>query len=302
MTFSIPRSPANLERGNFMVSLYLVDSRGKDALDSKALAFAKEHVDFGNSRVLFTSRRPALVPYVDPVVSLTSRVLFMAYHLFSSKSQRHQLTINLAEHVAFPKESVLPASAYIEVEAGQDIQIYSTELVMTAQLRGLRYLMVHYRLLTYIVFTMMFWFCEVLFMSAAWTVWSSATTAGDDQGRLAIKSRRTERLKGDTESDDDDHDNDDSDDEDEDGGEHASTKRLTSRASRQTKAEPGIKDEDHDERLLADIPTAGAEADDELEYGDEDEGVKGYGGTSGVATSYSKEGRESMRWRAPRSP
>ena len=279
-----------------MVSLYLVDSKGKDTMDSKALVFAKEHVDFGNTKVLFMSRRPALMPYVDPVVSLTSRVLFMAYHLFSSQSQKHQLTIGLAERVAFPKESVLPASAYVEVEAGQDIQIYSTELIMTAQLRGLRWLMVHYRLLTYVVFTMLFWFFEVLFMSAAWTLYSSSVSSGDSQGWMVPKGRRRGGTAGDTEDDDDS--NDDEDDDHYEGDTHSQQPRPGS--SRHAKTEYGIKDE-RGERLLADIPAAGAEADDEFDYGDEDEVTKEEGQPSGMATSYREEGQGSIRRRASRN-
>jgi hypothetical protein len=279
-----------------MVSLYLVDSKGKDTLDSKALVFAKEHVDFGNSKILFMSRRPALMPYVDPVVAFTSRVLFMAYHLFSSQSQKHQLTIDLAERVAFPKDSLLPASAFVEVEAGQDIQIYSTELTMTAKLHGLRWLMVHYRLLTYVVFTMLFWSFEVLFMSAAWTLYSSSVSSKDGQGRMVTRGRRRGGTAGDTEEDDDSHD--DEDDDLEEGDAPSQQPRLGS--SRHAKAEYGIKDE-QGERLLADIPAAGAEADDEFDYGDEDEGTKEEGQPSGMATSYREEGQESIRRRASRN-
>ena len=162
VTFTMPRSPANLDRGNFMVSLHLIDSRDQNTVGARADEFARSHVGFGVNKVLFSSRRPALVPYADPLVSLTSRILFIGYHLLSSNSQRHTMTVKLAERVSFAKDSLKPAAAYIEVEAGQDIQIYNTQLTLTAQLRGLRYLMVHYRLLTYIVFTLLFWFFEVL--------------------------------------------------------------------------------------------------------------------------------------------
>ncbi|KAJ3493466.1 hypothetical protein NLG97_g4714 [Lecanicillium saksenae] len=288
VTFTMPRSPANLDRGNFMVSLNLIDSRDQNTIAARADEFARSHVGFGVNKVLFSSRRSALVPYVDPLVSRTSRVLFMAYHLLSSNSQRHTLTVKLAERVSFDKDSLKPAAAYIEVEAGQDIQIYSTQLTLTAQLRGLRYLMVHYRLLTYIVFTLLFWFFEVLFMSAAWSIWSSYTSIPADGGKLRIKGS----ADGNATDSGDDLDYDDGGEDDEDGDEAAPSRAI--KLSSSWKREYGIKGEDTPERALADIPAAGTEADDE---DDSEEDHRKLQAASGKGTSYSKEGAESVRRR-----
>lgn len=291
VTFTMPRSPANLDRGNFMVSLHLIDSRDQNTVGARADEFARSHVGFGVNKVLFSSRRPALVPYADPLVSLTSRILFMGYHLLSSNSQRHTMTVKLAERVSFAKESLKPAAAYIEVEAGQDIQIYNTQLTLTAQLRGLRYLMVHYRLLTYIVFTLLFWFFEVLFMSAAWSAWSSYTSMPADGGKLRIKGS----AHGDATDSGDDLDHDDRGEDDEDGDEVVRSRGFKYGSSKFSKRELGIKGEETPERSLADIPIAGAEADDE---DDSEEEERKYQATSGKGTSYRKEGTESVRRRA----
>lgn len=274
-----------------MVSLHLIDSRDQNTVAARADEFARSHVGFGVNKVLFSSRRSALVPYADPLVSLTSRVLFMGYHLFSSNSQRHTMTVRLAERVSFAKESLKPAAAYIEVEAGQDIQIYDTTLTLTAQLRGLRYLMVHYRLLTYAVFTLLFWFFEVLFMSAAWSAWSSYTTMPADGGKLRIKGS----AHGDATDSGDDLDHDYRGEVDEDGDEVARSRSVKYGSSTFSKRELGIKGEETPERSLADIPVAGAEADDEDDSEAED---RKYQATSGKGTSYRKEGTESVRRRA----
>ncbi|OAA79345.1 SH3 domain protein [Akanthomyces lecanii RCEF 1005] len=291
VTFTMPRSPANLDRGNFMVSLHLIDSRDQNTVGARADEFARSHVGFGVNKVLFSSRRPALVPYADPLVSLTSRILFIGYHLLSSNSQRHTMTVKLAERVSFAKDSLKPAAAYIEVEAGQDIQIYNTQLTLTAQLRGLRYLMVHYRLLTYIVFTLLFWFFEVLFMSAAWSAWSSYTSMPVDGGKLRIKGS----AHGDATDSGDDLDHDDRGEDDEDGDEVVRSRGVKYGSSKFSKRELGIKGEETPERSLADIPVAGAEADDE---DDSEEEERKYQATSGKGTSYRKEGTESVRRRA----
>ncbi|KAM3515147.1 hypothetical protein MY11210_001265 [Beauveria gryllotalpidicola] len=291
VTFTMPRSPANLDRGNFMVSLHLIDSGDQNTVGARADEFARSHIGFGVSKVLFSSRRPVLMPYVDPLVSLTSRVLLMAYHLLSSNSQRHTLTVKLAERVSFGKDSLKPAAAYIEVEAGQDIQIYSTQLTLTAQLRGLRYLMVHYRVLTYIVFTLLFWFFEILFMSAAWSAWSSYTSLPAGGGKLRIR----ESAPGDATDSGNDLEHDDSGDENDDGDESGPRGVSKHDSPSFLKRESGTKAEETFERSLADIPFAGAEADDEDESEEEDRKRQI---VSGKGTSYSKEGAETVRARA----
>ncbi|OAA70518.1 SH3 domain protein [Cordyceps fumosorosea ARSEF 2679] len=292
VTFMMPRSPANLDRGNFMVSLHLIDSRDQTPIAARADEFARGHAGFGVSKVLFSSRRSALVPYEDPLVSLTSRVLLMGYLLLSSNSQRHELTVKLAERVSFEKDSLRPAAAYVEVEAGQDIQIYSTHLTLTAQLRGLRYLMVHYRLLTYVVLTLLFWFFEVLFMSAAWSAWSSYVSMPVDGGKLQ------RGVSGDRDAATDSGDDLEleggrgrADDEDE-AGPSRSVKRDSSSSF---KREPGFKGEETPERSLADIPLVGAEADDEDDTEEEDRKCQA---VSGQGTSYRKEGSDTVRRRA----
>ncbi|RSL94401.1 hypothetical protein CEP52_012680 [Fusarium oligoseptatum] len=156
LSLTMPRSNPNVERGNFMISLHMLDSKADFELQAKAGQHAAEHGGFGTTNVLFSSRRPALFPFVDPFVSLASRVLFLAYHLFAPGSSSSTMMIPLAERVWFSKGSMIPKSAYIEVEAGQTIQIYHAALQLTAQLRGLRWLMVHYRISTFVAFTFLF--------------------------------------------------------------------------------------------------------------------------------------------------
>lgn len=251
---------------------------------------------FGVNKVLFSSRRPALVPYVDPVVSLTSRILFMAYHVLSSNSQRHTMTLRLAERVSFDRDSMKPAAAYIEVEAGQDIQIYNTQLTFTAQLRGLRWLMVNHRLLTYTVFTLLFWFFEVLFMSAAWSVWSSYTSMPVNPGKRRIKGSAE---ADETDSGDDlDHDNESGnydDDDDDDGDETRPERHQRHGRSGLIKREAVPKVEETPERSLADIPAAEIEADDEDNFEEQDRRRQA---VSGKGSSYSKEGTENVRRRS----
>jgi seipin len=117
-----------------MVSLYLLGSENGYALAEDARKFANREPSFKQDDVLFHSRRPALLPYIDPVVSLASRILFLLYHLIFPTTQTCVMKIPVAERVVFPTDSSIPLSAYVEIEAGQGIQIYSASLTMTAQL------------------------------------------------------------------------------------------------------------------------------------------------------------------------
>ncbi|PHH89697.1 hypothetical protein CDD83_5478 [Cordyceps sp. RAO-2017] len=287
VVLSIPRSPANVARGNFMVSLHLLGAEASAKLEADARAFSHMHDSFGSHPVIFSSRRSALVPYIDPMVSVAKRLILLLFHIIIPSSQTCTLKIDLAERLAFPKDSLLPASAYIEVEAGQEIQIYSAALTMTAQLSGLRWLMFYYRLPTYLAFTFVFWLCELLFMSLAWAAWAAVVTtdsAPSRKGRDAFDDKHI----------DDDKNQDDSSD--------YPHNFPTYGRQRPLKHEPGVKEEDNEEgkEYIYDIPVAGAEADDEDEP-DVDEGSSGRRRhDSGLGTSYSEKGSGSMRRRTSR--
>ncbi|KAJ4234411.1 hypothetical protein NW759_001403 [Fusarium solani] len=283
LSLTMPRSNPNVERGNFMISLHMLDSKADFELQAKAGQHAAEHGDFGTTNVLFSSRRPALFPYVDPFVSLASRVLFLAYHLFAPGSSSSTMMIPLAERVWFSKGSMVPKSAYIEVEAGQTIQIYHAALQLTAQLHGLRWLMVHYRISTFVAFTFLFWICEIMFMAVAWGLWTLAAGSTPEEADGKAWPQGVE--------------------EDEEETDHPDT-FPTYGKQRPLKYEPDVKHELDPEQPLSEIPRAGADADDEDEGSfeeeeEEEEDVQHK--DSGIGTSYSEEGSSSIRRRASRS-
>ncbi|KAI6783479.1 uncharacterized protein J7T54_005508 [Emericellopsis cladophorae] len=285
LTLSMPRSSPNTERGNFMVSLHLLDNDVSPLLHEAARSFADEHETFEPLKILHSSRRPTLVPYVDPIVSTGSRVLFFMWHLLVPSSSLLEIVVPLAERVAFSKRLGLPLSAYVEVEAGQTLQTYSVSLTLTAQLRGLRWLMHQYRLPMYIMLTVTFWAAEIFFMTIAWGFMSSALgvrSKDEDYKPLAHGEKATALEK--TEVDGRDSLSD-----------HAHTFPTYGR-QRPLKYEPEVKAEDPYEQPLSEVPAGGAEADDE---DDEDDDRRSFV-DSGVGTSFSEAGSTSMRRRASR--
>ncbi|KAF7538644.1 hypothetical protein G7Z17_g12597 [Cylindrodendrum hubeiense] len=293
LTLSMPRSSPNIDRGNFMISLHLLDATADGRLDTSAQLHAAEHAGFGETEILFSSRRSALLPYVDPVVSLATRVLFLFYHIFAPGSSTSEMVIPLAERVWFPKGSKIPGSAYVEVEAGQAIQVYHAALRLTAQLRGLRWLMVHYRISTYLAFTFLFWVCELVFMGIAWGVWS--VTTGSPPGDAGVKTQRLEGAWQQAVKAEEEEDGREAEDED------RPTTFPTYGRQPPLKYEPEVKQEGIEEQLLSELPRGGAEADDEDEEEEEDEDDDGRRGDSGLGTSYSEEGSGRIRRRASRN-
>ncbi|KAK4158383.1 putative adipose-regulatory protein-domain-containing protein [Chaetomidium leptoderma] len=212
VSLTLPRSPANLDRGNFMIALHLLapvplsssssssttktktnpplpylppartPAPDDDANDASTLidtllqptrinlpAYLTAHT------ILYTSTRPALIPYADPIASLASRVLFLFYHmLFPRTTTTVHLTVPMVEALAFQQRArsssssggrdafvvvapLLPGSLLLEVQAGQGIQVYQASVTVVARLRGLRGFMYRWRATAFVLFTAGFW-------------------------------------------------------------------------------------------------------------------------------------------------
>ncbi|RBA19576.1 hypothetical protein FPRO05_09679 [Fusarium proliferatum] len=242
LILAMPRSNPNVERGNFMITLHMVDSQADAGLHAAAERHASLHQGLEGANVLFTSRRPALFPYVDP---------------FKHELNRHP---------------VGRASLVLK-------SLGSPEVSLTAQLRGLRWMMVHYRISTFIALTLVFWAFEVIFMGFAWGLWSM--TSGSPPGDADDKTRRLEAEGYEYEDEDTDR---------------AETFPTYGR-QQPLKYEPDIKPEADPEQPLSEIPRAGADADDEDEgsFDDDDDDVQHK--DSGIGTSYSEEGISNIRRR-----
>jgi seipin len=183
VTLNLPRSPINIDMGNFMVAIYLLD-RG---IHASSTNFKVEyHTGFDDKSVLVSSRRATIVPYKDPFISLASRMLFLFYYLFSQDSQVCTLKVPMVEDIKFTSGPLIPKSVYLELQAGQTIQIYDVSITATANLRGLRWLMYHYRLLATITLAMLFWTSEVFFMGFAWLAWTKLAQVGAGSSLMGV--------------------------------------------------------------------------------------------------------------------
>jgi len=160
-----------------MVGLYLMDRMPAYAFESGPYLISNDQACKDQDGIMFASRRPALVPYEDPLVSLASRIFFLPYSMLRRGVQPRVLTVPMAEEVLFERPTRFPAAIYLELEAGQKIQIYEAKVTLTAKLGGLRYVLHHYRLPAFITLVAAFWSLELIVTSSALFLLTAITGA-----------------------------------------------------------------------------------------------------------------------------
>ncbi|RYP54691.1 hypothetical protein DL769_010312 [Monosporascus sp. CRB-8-3] len=244
----LPRSPPNVERGNFMVAMFAMKSRP----ENPALAFTVPSDPYAHvtpDNVVFSSRRPAILPYQDPAVAKTSRFLFLPYHIFSPAAETSRLVVPMGELVEF--KQALPLSILLDVQAGQTLQVYSASITLVARLSGVRWAMYNHRILSFVVCTTAFWLAEMLSMGAAWLL-VAYCVSGRQNGNAANRQRLAGKARA--------------------GLSGMSREGVADKPSYEVKQgdddDVKIKEESTEQETLVDQPQHGGDADDE-EDGDE---------------------------------
>ncbi|KAK4242772.1 hypothetical protein C8A03DRAFT_29001 [Achaetomium macrosporum] len=347
VSLTLPRSPTNIERGNFMVALHLLapDSTGAKppTLPYVPPARAKPHKNddyfseeeqpdpdlslrptrlnlptyLAAHTILHTVTRPALVPYVDPMASLAQRLLFLAYHmLFPRRATTVHLAIPMVEALALPSPTtrrgggslssrlLAPGSLLLEVQAGQEIQLYEASVTFAAQLRGLRRFMYRWKVTAFVVITGMLWIGELVFMGMVLLCLRACFGGGGVAGGAKVGgSGGREAIDGSDGSDMSGESGSESSDDGDDG--RCRRRRTVASKGAWTRKGKGVKkEEDGVETPLSRIPQyeggQRAETGDEVEDGaamsqgkakgrEEEVGQRGKLGLDdlGIGTSYS---------------
>jgi hypothetical protein len=132
--------------------------------------------------------RTTVMPYKDPLVSLTSRVFFMAYYILFPYAEKTTLDVTMKEGAVFLASGVA-SSLLLEIKAGSTLQTYSAQVLFVARLRGLRWLMYNHRIFSFFFFTTVFWVTEVFTLLFAYGALSVYAITGTE---LAIKDIKKE--------------------------------------------------------------------------------------------------------------
>lgn len=204
LILDMPRTPTNLDAGNFMLDLSLLGTgiNAKNVPDPLASWLANITVD----NVLHHSRRPAILPYASPIVSLSHTFLHLPWHLLNFRDlDSSHLVVPMFELLSFPRGlRNIPSHARLELQSTSLLQVYSAKLVFRAKFQGLRYLIYNYRVTAFVLFTTLFYTVSITTMALAWALISSAL-AKDQEDRWRPKQIKQEgedkQAKTDQESD-----------------------------------------------------------------------------------------------------
>lgn len=190
----------------------------------------------------------------------------------------------MAESTAFPRgRKNIPAFAMLEIQAGQEVQVYDVKIAFKARFGGLRWVMYNHRIISFVVFTSAFWISEVLFAAIGWlavrTIFGTTTEVKGEETDASF----TAGIKNEGEESDE--------------PDLSDTPRTFPTYGRQAplrfvpkvKDEAGVKEEDSEE--YAALEGGGlAEADDEDEDGEEIGEFRRGMTDSGIGTSFSEGG------------
>lgn len=177
LSLSLPRSPQNLARGNFMTTLALLRPSHKfNTSHFQKLGISDVNSPMsllGAEDVLAVFRRSAIMKYTSHLVSLSSRIINLPLYMLSLLSEAETLTISIGEGVTFPRGwKNIPSLALLEIQAGQDIQIYQAAILFKAKFSGLRWLMYNHRVISFVLFTGLFWISTLVFATLTWATLS----------------------------------------------------------------------------------------------------------------------------------
>lgn len=156
---------------------------------------------YGNSSasVLARSRRPAILTYASPIVDTANTLSGLPWHVLGWKKESELLEVDMMEGVEFAKGWMnVPQNAKVVVEADEKMQFYEVGIRIIAKLGGLRWILYHHRVLSFLFFTTTFWSSSMLSMLCAWFILSSyigpspaATKVEPDANGSHIKRERS---------------------------------------------------------------------------------------------------------------
>ncbi|KAL8957138.1 MAG: hypothetical protein Q9183_006140, partial [Haloplaca sp. 2 TL-2023] len=158
----LPRTPANLGAGNFMLALTLL---GPTITNPSTNAKSFTYVE---------SRRSAILTYNSRMVDTASTLSGLPWYVLGWKTESEVLKVPMFEGVIFKRgKGELPERVELVVEADEKMQFYEVGVKVVARFGGLRWIMYHYRILSFLIFTAVFWTSSMTSTLLAWLLLAS---------------------------------------------------------------------------------------------------------------------------------
>ncbi|KAJ4993955.1 hypothetical protein SVAN01_00432 [Stagonosporopsis vannaccii] len=199
----VPRSRSNLQAGNWMVDLSLrgppASSSGiksmlgwdDDTAEPSSFPDASTAATSSKPPILAHSRRPAILTYRSWPTEHLYRLLRLPLYLTGFGTESEALHISMLESAYFV--SAVPSSLRLELRSRTPLEVYRVRVHISAKLEGLRWLMYTHRLLSGVIFILLFWGTEIGVLVLTWGAAtmlfgsSSPNTTTDDNEHNPIK-------------------------------------------------------------------------------------------------------------------
>ena len=214
VVLDVPRTEGNRGMGNFMVDVRLMGLLDPLRVVPESLArlAAVGNVSVPGTQgwsVLYHSRRPAILPYESPVSSVVSMGLGLPWHVFGFRDMdKVVLRVGLWELLEFERgRGNVPTHARVEVVGAsggngrEALQSYAAHLRFAARFRGLRFVVYNYRVLSFLVFSMLFYMTSISTMLIGWAAISALTKQKRDE-KGSVKIEGSTRVKAEPENGD----------------------------------------------------------------------------------------------------
>lgn len=132
----LPRTPNNIEVGNFMLDLSLLSPPLASASDTRLPSLTPLN---NHTQVLAHSRRSAILTYASPIIDTANTLSELPWYLIGWKTESDVLEVKMFEGVEFAKGwSNIPQEVKVVVEADKKMQFYEVGVKIVARFKGLR--------------------------------------------------------------------------------------------------------------------------------------------------------------------
>ncbi len=156
-----------------------------------------------SASILAQSSRPAILTYASPIVDTANTLSGLPWHVFGWKKESESLEVGMFEGVEFAKGwANVPQSVKVTVEADEKMQFYEVGVRIIARFGGLRWILYHHRILSFLFFTTTFWSSSMLSMLFIWFILSShfAATSPPDKTEFDTEDNSIKREASDSDA------------------------------------------------------------------------------------------------------
>lgn len=194
----MPRTPSNLETGIFMVDLRFLgafDPLSEPPETLRQLMGNITTLGGDGYSVLQHARKPAMLRYKSRSLGLVHKAMNLPWHVLGFRDlDTEKVKMVMCEKAVFKRGfGNVPKSLRLEIAAGgattgfremtanNQVQVYTASLTFSARFHGLRYLVYNHRILSFVVFSTIFYVVSIISLGMVWAWVGPSIIAPDDK-------------------------------------------------------------------------------------------------------------------------